>query len=672
MSMDHVYYQQPTTPPGIPYEDYHLGSANSRNASTSSLYSGESSPWSTMTGNTSPGTSPTRHHHGPALLPKIRPQDVVIEPISAGGPLRSRRILSNTRNPPGFVPYASSRPSIQRNHRVEALERLPLALPGSPIVTNGPHSATIPLGPSALASPVAITSSHRRRASMGHARSASTSNIDEATLNRYGYPTYRSLPKYVPHMQAQMQAHSQAQAQVHAQTTPNTPVTPVTPNIVVYPSHPQQARVETPQLTPVRTQCHPLTVPTSQFCYSPVHGPQRSPVHMMSPREDLNPPSTTLLSYLTAPTQAINLVRNVSVIPTRGMHDYFWWDIRNLRNWTSFSFATFDTFSGLTKLLTTELPGILTPPVMVAPSRLAPESESSLVSLIRDLYAPRVNAALAVSQGPDHIQLYAAPDIRHTGHKNHGHPHFLANYTTDTECTSAGLTRGRMVGIVKSFDRWNSGMRNEAPHRRVEYLNGLAHLQRCMREHSCRYGFIITEIELVCVRAGCDSGCDIPYFGYLEVAAPIPLKTSMPSSQPSALATPISARSFSSSSHSSSSHSENSTPIFDPESKEDLLSTPMTASMALYFVLMLAKSVPLPNQPPAHLNVGGPGALTRQRILQQPKDKWIPEPQIGERRDAKRVRGWVWPQDAWHRREGGGRVAGSTKNADIKAKKQRH
>ncbi|KAJ6093301.1 hypothetical protein N7486_008590 [Penicillium sp. IBT 16267x] len=647
MSGDHARYQ-PTTPPGVPYEEY-LESGHSRNASTSSIYSTESSPWSTMTGNTSPGTSPVRHHHGPALLPKIRPQDVVIEPVSAGGPLRNRRILSSTRNTPGFTPYSLSRPSLRRSQQ-GAGDRMPLASPISPIVTTGPVSH------SALSSPVTITS-NKRKGSGGHGRSVSASGIDEATLNRYGYPTYRQLPKYVPHVQAQ--------------TTPTTPVTPVTPNIVVYTSQPQQPLVEVPRLAPVRTPRHPLTVPTPQYCCSPVHGPQRSPMHPMTPREDLPPPSTNLISYLTSPTQAVNLVRNVSIIPTRGMHDYFWWDIRQLRNWTSFSFATIDAIHGLTQLLETEIPGALAPPVGVPTSRLSPESEPGLVALIRDLYAPRVNAAIAVSQGAEHLQLYPAPDIRHTGHKNHGHPHFLANYSTDTECTSAGLPQGRLVGIVKSFDRWNSAMRNEAPHRRVEYLNGLAHLQRCMREHSCRYGFIITEIELVCVRAGCDDGCDVPYFGFLEVAAPIPLKTAATSPLSArdipALATPISARSFSSSSHGSS-YSRHPSPVPESECVEDHDSTPMTASLALYFLLMLSKSVPLPYQPSAHLNVGGPGALTRQRTLPEPKDNWIPEPQIGERRDAKRVRGWVWPQDAWHRREGGG-VPRSTRNIGIRAKK---
>ncbi|CAI7665776.1 unnamed protein product [Penicillium bialowiezense] len=607
MAVEHARYR-PATPPRLPLEEY-LSSGRSCHASASSVYSGESSPWSTVTGNTSPATSPTRHHHGPALLPKIRPQDVVVEPVSADGPLRHGRVLSNTRNPPGFMPYSTSRPSTSRQKR-ETLDRLTLATPVSPAPMAVQGSCA------GLSSPVNLNPSYKRKVG-GHSRSVSASVIDAETLNRFGYPTYRDIPKYMPQMQAQ--------------TTPTTPVTPVTPNMFLYTSYSQG-------LDGPASECRkPLTVPTPQYYQTSAHP---SPA-LLSPQED-SPRSTTLLSYLTRPIQPINLVRNVSVVPTRGMHDYFWWDIRNLRSWNSFSLATFASVdSRLMRLLRTEIPGHRTPTVAVSPALLAPESEPALVSLIRDLYAPRVNAALAVSQGDDHLQLYASPEVRNTGLKNHGHPHFLANYASDTERTSSGLPRGRLVGIVKSFDRWNTGMRNEAPHRRVEYLNGLAHLQRCMREHSCRYGFIITEIELVCVRAGCDVGDDIPYFGYLEIAASIPLKTASTSSRRDCpFTTPDSTRSFSSSSTSSASLSPES-PILD-----DGDDVPMTASLAL--------AVPLPYQPPAHLNVGGPGVLTRQRILSEPKDKWIPEPQIGERRDAKRVRGWVWPMDPWHRREGGG------------------
>ncbi|KAJ5846324.1 hypothetical protein N7534_009993 [Penicillium rubens] len=566
---------RPTTPPRLSLEEY-IDSGHSRHASNSSVYSSESSPWSTMTGNTSPTTSPTRHYHGPKLLPKIRPQDVVIEPVSAGGPLRHRRVLSNTRNPPpGFISYPPVRPSAGRRTR-EVADRLALASPISPapLTTQGSFPT--------LSSPVTITPSYKRS--------------DD--------PDHPSHPDHSKH---------------HA-----LPIILSTPG---------------GQHSPANTQT-PLTVPTPQYNYRQASAAQHSPV-LLSPHEDLAPRSTTLLSYLTLPIQPINLVRNVSVIPTRGLHDYFWWDIRNLRSWSSFSLATFDSLdSRLIQLLKTEIPAELTPHVPVPSASLAPESEHDLVTLIRDLYAPRINAALAVSQGKDHLQLYAAPDVRNTGHKNHGHPHFLANYLSDTEQTSAGLPRGRLVGIVKSFDRWNTGMRNEAPPQ--------------------------TQIELVCVRAGCDPGDDVPYFGYLEIAASIPLKTAAvrgmrTHAREAPLATPISARSFSPSSSSSfNSHHDSS----EPEPGEDALPA-MTAGLGLYFLLMLSKSVPLPHQPSAHLNVGGPGAMTRQRILAEAKDKWIPEPQIGERRDAKRVRGWVWPLDPWHRREGGA----SRAKAGTKTKK---
>lgn len=623
MSVQFSYYR-PTTPPGAPLREH---AVHTRHASDSSAYSSDpSSPWSATTSRTSPGDSPPRQlHHGPALLPKTRPQDVVIEPVLVGGPQRNRRVLSNTRNPPGFVPYPPSRPVSQRD--AVPVEYSHLASP----VTPGYN----PNG-SALLSPVSITSSHKRKASSSpeyHPRPVSGPCVDEATLNRNGYPTYRQIPRYIPQ---------------------GPPTTPVTPNIIVHPPYSQQP-------SPVESRfCPPVAVTKApQYYYgNALPSVQGSSVLVQHP-DDMDAPPTTLLSYLTAPTQAIKLVRNVNVVPTRGLHDYFWWDIRNLRSWASFSLTTFNSISGLTKLLKTEIPSNLTPPAMVHPSYLAPECEPALVNLVRDIYAPRVNAALAVSQGPTHLRLYPAPAVRTSVNKNYGGPHFLANYASDTERMSSGLPRGRLVGIVKSFDRWNTGMRNESPPRRVKYLNGLAHLQKCMREHSCRYGFIITEIELVCVRAGCDPGDDVPYFGFLEISASIPTKITSfygnryLSPSPSS-SSPSSSRSTPSSS-STRSTSDSPIPPRSPFiSSIEELDVPMTAPLALYFLLMLSKSVPLPLQPSAHLNVGGPGALTRQRILPEGKDSWIPTPQIGEKRDAKRMRGWVMPQDAWHRREGGG------------------
>ncbi|PWY92483.1 hypothetical protein BO70DRAFT_11723 [Aspergillus heteromorphus CBS 117.55] len=627
MSLEFSYYR-PSTPPAMHFQEF-IGMGHSRNTSDSSAYSSSSSPWSAITSATSPIIdSPPRHHHGPTLLPKIRPQDVVIEPAPTSGSQRQRRVLSNTRNPPGFLPPLSSRRSSQRH---EASEYIALESPASTSPTYITHHG------SALSSPVSVTPSQKRKTTSGHSRSVSASQVDNSRPSRGGNPAYRQALRYAS----------------QPQCSPTAPTTPVTPNIIVYPPCAQQSPVE-PSYSRVWPPLQvPLMLPGSPYGY--VHSSaQCSPVGLVHPAEATN--STTLLSYLTAPTQAVNLVRNVSVIPTRGLHDYFWWDVRNLRSWTSFSLATFNSINGLPKLLKTAIPSHLTPFNILPSAYLSPDSEPGLVSVIREIYAPRVNAALAVSQGPEHLTLYAVPIPRASPNKNYGGPHFLANYASDTERTSTGLPRGRVVGIVKTFDRWNTGMRNETPHHRVEYLNGLAHLQRCMREHSCRYGFILTEIELVCVRAGCDEGDDVPYFGFLELSAPIPTKLAVgqhgnaPGQYPGTYGYRHSPTPSTDSSLASQS------PVMDsfPMSSPDELDVPMTASMALYFLLMLSKSVPLPSQPSAHLNVGGPGALTRQRILPEGKDKWIPEPQIGERRDAKRVRGWVWPQDSWHRREGGG------------------
>ncbi|KAE8412890.1 hypothetical protein BDV36DRAFT_300493 [Aspergillus pseudocaelatus] len=642
MALEYSYYR-PSTPPGLPYEGI-ARMTHSRNASDSSIYSNDSSPWSAITSATSPSTdSPPRYHHGPALLPKIRDQDVIIEPAPASGPQRHRKVLSNTRNPPGFLPYPPNRAAVQR-HSTECADYYPVASPVSPMYAD-----------SALASPVSITSSHKRKVPGAHSRSCSASSVDEATMALYGYSTYRQLSKYSGQPQG----------------SPTAPVTPVTPNIIVYPPYSQPSPVgHLSRTSRARTQAPPV-LPVSPYSYSQVSSAQCSPVGFAHGVNRISPSSTTLLSYLTGPTQAINLVRNVSVIPTRGMHDYFWWDIRNLRSWSSFSLSTFHSINGLTKLLKTEIPSHLTPATVVSGSRLCPDSEFTLVDLIQDIYAPRVNAALAVSQGPDHLALYATPVPRIHANRNYGGPHFLANYTSDTERTSSGLPRGRLVGIVKTFDRWNTSMRTEAPHRRVEYLNGLAHLQRCMREHSCRYGFIITEIELVCVRAGCDEGDDVPYFGFLEVSAPIPTKLAASSDEGYLRPCSVPYGHPHSPTPSSDSSLASQSPILDAYSSPapEELGVPMTASLALYFLLMLSKSVPLPSQPSSHLNVGGPGALTRQRILPEGKDKWIPEPQIGEKRDAKRVRGWIWPQDAWHRREGGGAPRSRATGVESKPKK---
>ena len=350
-----------------------------------------------------------------------------------------------------------------------------------------------------------------------------------------------------------------------------------------------------------------------------------SHVSVSSRQSSLTPPPTirattgstsSLLTYLTQATQPVNLVRNLTLPTGRALTSHFWFDIRNVRSWSSFSLATISSIPDLLTLLNFPHDPTAFPPSLPTNSTATPASETDLAHLITKIYFPKVNAATRLSLGSTSLSLYPCPPSANAMNN----PTFLANYATDNSLTASGLPRGRIVGLALSFDRWNTGMRREGPARKVQYLKGLAHLQKCMREHSCRYGFIMSEIELVCVRAGCDDS-EQPYFGYVEVSDAIPVKQAGEGA--------------------------------------------MTVTLALYLLLMLGKSTPLPGQPPGFMDVGGPGAMTRQRVWdgkdvsaeergKDGKDKWIPEPQVGEKRDAKTVRGWVMPADPWHKREGGG------------------
>lgn len=273
-----------------------------------------------------------------------------------------------------------------------------------------------------------------------------------------------------------------------------------------------------------------------------------------------------------------------------------WWDIRNLTVWDGFDLETIRAIPDFDKFLDVAIRATALPIPVIPQSRLQPQTEAQLTGIYRDFYAAKVNNALKASQGHMcHIAMRAE--------RTKDGPDFVANYQNNHNNTIAGNGLGRVVGLVMSFDRWNTGMRSEENYRKIFYLTALAHLHRCMREHGCRYGFIMTEIELVCVRAGTET---IPYFGFLELAPTIELKT-----------------------------------------QEGL-----TACMALWYLHMLAKETPLPGQYGWKLEVGPPSEMTRTKVLSE-KDDWIPTPQCGEKRNAKLARGWVMPGDPWNKKKEG-------------------
>jgi len=564
--------------------------------------------------------------HGPTLLPKIRTQDNNLQP-SAGQMSRGhKRSVSNVSN---ASTYNNVRPPMYR------------------CATEPVHDST------SLMSPVSMAS-HSRASSVapflsdpsrGHSRAVSSSSVDDTMLNRYGYPTYRQLPVYVTQPQQAPSPPVYAQSYLSSQQMsfldpPSINIEgswdmPIDLDIISRPT----SMSPPPSLGPSLLPAAPMVQEPTPFAL------QGGPVLAGT---------TSLMNYLTQPTQPVNLVRNLTYSTGRGLASYFWWDVRNLRPWSSFSLDRMSSIPDLMTLLHFEHDNH-TFPALAAQSTSAanPSSEGDLANLISKIHFPKANAAAQVSLGQNAPYLYVAPQQpapATTGAATtaQAQPTFLANYPNENQYTIHGSPRGRVVGLAKSFDTFNTSMRHESPAQRVRYLKTFSQLQRCMREHSCRYGFIITEIELVCVRAGADKYGN-PYFGYLEVADSIATKTSAKYGIDAA-----------------------------GNYTEDIS---MTAGLALYFLLMLAKKVALPGEWGSFMDVGGLGAMTRQRILpsnddlrndalphnedgdikddeeRKPdgRDKWMPEPQVGEKRDAKTARGWVWPNDPWHKREGGRR-----------------
>ncbi|KAI2602377.1 hypothetical protein GGR54DRAFT_624431 [Hypoxylon sp. NC1633] len=396
--------------------------------------------------------------------------------------------------------------------------------------------------------------------SVGHARRASSVSLDGVALEKYGFPTYRHMPSYV------------------------SAVTPQPQN--------------------------------EQFLYG--YAPRApSPLSLSStPTPDPNP-STTLMNYLTTSNPAPSLVRTIS-FPLRDPNTkHFWWDVRQVRSWSNFDLTTILSLPGASGLLNCPVPQPLLPQPPTGARH--PETEAALHNIYASYYIPKLNSALALSsQRP--IQL-SVPSSKASTASTNDHL-FVANIAGESSTAAAifgGKPTARVVGLVKSFDRFNTGMRVEGNIKRVEYLRGLSHLHHMMREHGTRYGFILTEIELVVCRNGAEG---TPHFGYLEVS----------SVQLAATADA-------------------------PSDESDEL--PLTACLALWGLCVMASDDGVNSHGLSvgsvawKAEIGAPAEGTRRKALA--RDDWMPQPQLAEKRESKRARGWVFPEDPVGRKELGKR-----------------
>ncbi|KAF5674289.1 sialidase [Fusarium heterosporum] len=514
-------------------------SGHSRSSSRASVYSTISaqsdheSLCSRLT--TPPRASPAVRQHGPLLLPKIRSQDQDIDATPCGH--------YRMTTPPAPNPSRHSR-SYTNPESLSITFDTPASI--ASVNTSFSSQPDDTLSASLLASPANfathISGSHSRRAS----------SLDATTIDRYGYPTYRQMPSFVP---------------------------------------------VTPQQQP--------DYGFATYSYSPR---AQSPLSLAATPDPT--PNTNLLSFLTSSNPAASLVRHISFPVRDATTKHFWWDVRNIRSWSSFNASTILSLPGAPILLTNPVPAPLLPqPVFTSRH---PENEAQLHSIYASYYLPKLNSALAMSSTrPLHLSV----PPKTTGMND---LLFVANAAGESATAAAmfgGKPTARVVGLVRSFDRFNTGMRVEGNIKRVEYLRGLAAIHHAMREHGCRYGFILTEIELVLVRNGT---ANTPFFGDLEVTS-VQLAASAPEGDASTL----------------------------PHE------TPLTACLALWGLCQLASDDTPAGNAHWRAEIGAPAEGTRRKA--QPRDSWMPQPQLAEKREAKRSRGWVWPEDAIGRKELGKR-----------------
>lgn len=547
----------PTTPPSFSFDpsllDIPYNAGHSRSNSVGSVYSFGSSPSDSVS-----ITAPSTRRTTPAR-----------SPIRTHGPLLLPKIRSQDQ---AITPASIVAPAPKRRRTSPA-----------PAVPN--KSAYRPSHTRSYTNPEAIT--YTPSVSFNndgtpayftqdlHSRRASTCSVDNAAL----FPSYQ-MPTYVPSRQASI------------------------------------SRTPSPQ--------PPAHLPQpEQYLYQPQpYAPRApSPLAAAAPIVPDMGPSSTLYSYLTSSNPAPTLVRSIS-FPLRDPHiKHFWWDVRQIRPWTNFNAQTILSLPGAQACLSTPITASLLPNPVT--TQRHPETESALHSIYASYYLPKLNNALALSSTrPLQLSVPSKSASAALAPHNSGMNTdcmFVANMAGESATAAAifgGKPTARVVGLVKSFDRFNTGMRVEGNVKRVEYLRGLSHLHHAMREHGCRYGFILTEIELVFVRNGAEG---TPHFGYLEVGS-VQLAA---------------------------------TDDVDATAPIDAEDAQMTACLALWGLCMLAADEPMAGHAHWKAEIGAPAEGTRRKAL--PRDDWMPQPQLAEKREAKRSRGWIWPEDAVGRKELGKR-----------------
>lgn len=258
---------------------------------------------------------------------------------------------------------------------------------------------------------------------------------------------------------------------------------------------------------------------------------------------------------------------------------FIWWDIRNVRAWDTFNINTLTTTPEIQSLLDFPLQSFLLPEPSLNPENLDVTGKAAFTNFTKLYFCHKITTALSVALPEPVLSMVLGSEV--------GAQTQLVGLYSSMQHT---IRQNRVPGLIKSAREWNSHMQAGADNRRREYLQVLSQLHRHMRDYDTRYGYILNEQELVCVRAVCDAN-GRPIFGCLDVSAPI---------------------------------------FWNQHGTGRL-----TIGLALFYLHMLAKPNPVAGQYSWQLNVH---SSNRQYLL--PKDTWIPAPNQDDLQSARQHRGW--------------------------------
>ncbi|EER36952.1 conserved hypothetical protein [Histoplasma capsulatum var. duboisii H88] len=146
-------------------------------------------------------------------------------------------------------------------------------------------------------------------------------------------------------------------------------------------------------------------------------------------------------------------------------------------------------------------------------------SENQLRALIVTQFKNRIRHALRATFDQFGNQLQGPQGLTRVSYDEGEGARILNNYKPDTaffdETMPATTSWNRAPGEVKPSWKWTSNLRNSPlPAGRREFRQVLSRLNFYMKQHHARYGYIITDLELVPVRRR-DNG------GNLDLAQPI-------------------------------------------------------------------------------------------------------------------------------------------------------